>query len=489
MNVVAASHEPGPARTRRSVLKELLFSMLAFGTIVGLMFPLFAKAQLHTPDAMSYRFFALCVASGLVIGAGNFLIFKIVVSLQLSRLASGMKRVNEEVRTAMDSRSGTLETCKLTITSSDLIGDVTASFNDMTDAIGRRITVESTTRTLLAKLSATAEQAVVSREILEALGDICGAKAGVLYGDTGQKLKMLESFGVDLVGGVPEEVDASQGLAQRALARGEVLCASPSRDGFEWMVLSTPLGGFRPGSIVLVPLMAEHRAVGLAALACSSDRLSEEQTLLLDSVRTQAAPYLHTAILHEKLRDLAAIDDLTKILNRRFGMRRLGEEFSRSARHGVPLSVIMMDIDHFKAFNDTFGHDAGDAVLVAVARALDRSVRAGDVVCRYGGEEIMVVAPGMGMNDAGEVAERLRRLVETTPIIWRDQSLKVTVSIGAATWPIVRASFPEEMVTYADEALYHAKRSGRNQVSVHQGKDVIPVSMLDVSAQQLPRPA
>jgi diguanylate cyclase (GGDEF)-like protein len=164
-------------------------------------------------------------------------------------------------------------------------------------------------------------------------------------------------------------------------------------------------------------------------------------------------------------------------------MRRLAEEFSRSARHGVPLSVIMIDIDRFKAFNDTFGHDAGDAVLVSVARVLENSVRAGDIICRYGGEELMVVAPGMGMNDAGAIAERLRRLVEVTPIIWRDQSLNVTISLGTASWPIIRASMPEEMVTYADEALYHAKKSGRNQVSVHQGKDVVPVSMLDVSVE------
>jgi diguanylate cyclase (GGDEF)-like protein len=206
--------------------------------------------------------------------------------------------------------------------------------------------------------------------------------------------------------------------------------------------------------------------------------------LLLDAIRTQAAPYLHTAILHGKLRDLAAIDDLTQLLNRRFGMRRLGEEFSRAARHGVPVSVFMVDIDHFKQFNDAYGHDAGDAVLMAVARVLDGSGRAGDIVCRYGGEELMVVAPGTGMNDAAAAAERMRRLVEATPIVWRDKALNVTVSVGTATWPVVRASFPEEMVTYADAALYHAKRSGRNRVSVHQGKEVRPNAVTEAAVEQ-----
>jgi len=470
-------------RPPRSVLKELLFSMLAFGTVVGLLFPPFASAQLHSPAAMSYRFFALSVASGLIVGAGNFLIFKMVVSRQLALLVSGMRHVNAEVRAAMDTGSDTLDQCKLSVTSSDLIGDATASFNHMTEAIGRRIGVESTTRRLLARLSQSVALDVVSRDILDALADITGARGGVLYGDTGQKLRLFGSFGVDAGSGVPDELDASQGLAQRAVSRGEVICASPSRDGFEWVAFSTPLAQFRPGSITVIPLVAEQRPVGVVVLACCGERLSEEQSHLVDAVRTQAAPYLHTAILHDKLRNLAAIDDLTQILNRRFGMRRLAEEFSRAARHGVPLSVCMVDIDRFKEFNDAHGHDAGDAVLVAVARVLDGCGRAGDVVCRYGGEEMLIVAPGTGMKDAVAFAERARRMVEATPIIWRDQQLKVTVSIGTATWPVVRASFPEEMITYADAALYHAKRSGRNQVSVHEGKEVKPASALGVQVE------
>jgi len=474
MNGIARNGGPGSARPERSVVRELLFSMLAFGTVIGLTFPPFAAVQLHSPDAMSYRFFALCVAAGLVVGAGNFLIFKMVVSRELARLVAGMVHVNEKVRTAADNGCSAIDACKLAVTSRDLIGDATTSFNDMTEAVWRRVTVETTTRRLLAHLSTSVDLDVVSKEILAALGDITGAKGGVLYGDTGQKLRLLGSYGVEVGGGVPGELDASQGLVQTAVSRGEVVSVCPSLDGFEWVAFGTPLGQFRPQSIALVPLVAENRAVGIVVLACGACRLSDDQVLLLDAIRTQAAPYLHTAILHGKLRDLAAIDDLTQLLNRRFGMRRLGEEFSRAARHGVPVSVLMVDIDHFKEFNDTYGHDAGDAVLRSVARVLDASGRAGDIVCRYGGEELLIVAPGTGMNDAAAAAERMRRLVETTPIVWRDQALKVTVSIGTATWPVVRASFPEEMVTYADAALYHAKKSGRNRVSVHQGKEVRP---------------
>lgn len=462
----------------RSVLKELLFVMLAFGTIVGLLFPPFARFALQTDEAITYTFFAMCVGAGLVLGAANFVLFRIVVSRELARVVEGMRRINEAVEVAADTGEACREGCKIPVNSNDLVGQVALSFNSMTDAIARRITTESTTRRLLAELSTSVELDLVAREILEALADVCGAKAGILYGDTGNKLELLSVFGFDRGDALPERIDASQGLALHALSTGKVTCASPARDGLEWFQLSTPLGAFRPESVVLAPLMAEQRNVGLVALACRSDQPSEEQAILIDAIRTQAAPYLQTAILHLKLQDLAALDDLTRVLNRRFGMRRLAEEFSRSVRHGVPLSVIMLDIDNFKSFNDTFGHDAGDAVLASVASTLERGVRSGDIVCRYGGEELMVVAPGMGVHDAGAAAEKLRRHIETTPITWRGQSLHVTASLGAASWPVVRASTPDEIVTCADQALYHAKESGRDRVSVHRGDEIVPAALI-----------
>jgi len=467
---------------RRSVLKDLFYTMLAFGTIVGLMFPPFARIALHTDRALSYAFFSMCVAAGIVVGVANYILFRVVVSRELSRVARAMKHINEAVEVASDTGEGCRDTCKIPVTSHDVVGQFAVSFNSMTDAIARRIITESTTRQLLAKLSTNVELNLVAGEILESLAGVCGATAGVLYGDTGNKLELLGRFGIDRSDGLPERIDASQGFAERALTTGKVMCASLERDGLTWFQMSTPLGGFRPESIVLAPLTAEQRTVGLVALACASGGLSDQEEYLIDAIRTQAAPYLQTAILHLKLQDLAAIDDLTRILNRRFGIRRLSEEFSRSVRHGVPLSVIMIDIDNFKSFNDTFGHDAGDAVLTSVASTLERNVRSGDVVCRYGGEELMVVAPGMGLHDAAAAAEKLRRQIESTPIGWRGQSLHVTASFGAASWPIVRASTPDEVVTAADQALYHAKESGRDRVSVHRGDEIVPLALVVADA-------
>ena len=459
-------------QTKRSVLRNLLVSMLSFGAVVGVSFPPFARYALGTEDAMSLRFTAMCVGAGLLVGCVNFIIFRVVVSRELVRVAEGMEHVNDAVARAEDTGEGCGEGCSIAVTSCDIIGTLARSFNDMTAAIAQRITVETRTRRLLNRLSASSEPDEAGVEILETMMGICGSRGGVLYGNTGNRYCLLASIGIDQGEGLPDRVDTEQGLTRRALETGQLMMIAPGREGFDWVGLSTPLGALKPELVALIPLMAEQRSVGLAVMVCDSDTMPGHKRSLIDAIRTQAAPYLQSAIMHRKLQELAAIDDLTRLLNRRFGTRRLHEEFSRAVRHGVPVSVMMLDIDHFKNVNDSFGHDAGDAVLSSIASTLEQSIRSGDVVCRYGGEEFMVVAPGMGMNDVSAAAERLRRQVAATPVRWSDKELSVTVSIGTATWPIVKASIEDELVTFADKALYRAKESGRNRIAVHQGDAV-----------------
>jgi diguanylate cyclase (GGDEF)-like protein len=230
----------------------------------------------------------------------------------------------------------------------------------------------------------------------------------------------------------------------------------------------------RPRTLTAIPFMTKEQAAGLALIVGDAGELDPERFLSIETLCALAAPYLQNALLHRRIRDLAAVDDLTSILNRRFGFRRLKEEFSRAVRHGIPVSVMMVDVDRFKDFNDTFGHDAGDAVLKMVATAIESTIRSGDVICRYGGEEFMVVAPGTGLMDCARIGERARRTVETTQVRWGEQNLSVTVSVGVATWPMARVSVSEELVSASDKALYAAKQAGRNQVAVLQGEQIMP---------------
>jgi two-component system cell cycle response regulator len=163
---------------------------------------------------------------------------------------------------------------------------------------------------------------------------------------------------------------------------------------------------------------------------------------------------------------LALTDPLTQTHNRRALMERLTSELERARRYALHLSVLMVDLDHFKLINDSYGHVVGDEVLRGVSRVLQREARAVDVVARFGGEEFLVVLPETGEEGAVALAERIRARVEETPPVTGGEYgwLRVTVSIGVATVPSPRVNSPEELIAVADEALYRAKAQGRNRV-------------------------
>ncbi len=164
-------------------------------------------------------------------------------------------------------------------------------------------------------------------------------------------------------------------------------------------------------------------------------------------------------------------DPLTGIYNRRYLDRRIDEEVKRALRYDFPLSVLMLDIDRFKAVNDRFGHRAGDAVLSKLGQTIAQSVRRSDVVARYGGEEVLVIATHTPIHAAAELGERLRRLVEATEFTTHDrpdrQSLQVTVSIGIAALNAEKND-SRSLIQSADEALYRAKKEGRNRIATSE---------------------
>jgi diguanylate cyclase (GGDEF)-like protein len=166
--------------------------------------------------------------------------------------------------------------------------------------------------------------------------------------------------------------------------------------------------------------------------------------------------------------DAALRDDLTKAFNKKHFLDRLEQEVSYARRHGVPLSLLMFDVDHFKRTNDTFGHVAGDVVLAKLSQITHSIVRAEDIFARYGGEEFSVLSRGITLLAAGALAERLRETVASTTFIEGTREIPVTISIGVAAYPEVQAQNGTELIAAADEALYVAKRGGRNRVVIKQ---------------------
>ena len=222
-----------------------------------------------------------------------------------------------------------------------------------------------------------------------------------------------------------------------------------------------------------VPLTAQGEALGVLCLDADCDHASEgagrplqHRMQFYGAVAKNLALAISNLRLRELLQQQALQDPLTGLPNRRFLVATLEREMHRSVRHGQPLSVIMLDVDNFKAFNDRFGHEAGDAVLVELGTLLRQSVRGEDAVSRYGGEEFVVLLPGADQNVALRRAETIREKVGSLTVDYHSQPLgRITISAGIAVFPL-HAKDPIALVRAADQAMYTSKRNGRNRASL-----------------------
>lgn len=220
------------------------------------------------------------------------------------------------------------------------------------------------------------------------------------------------------------------------------------------------------GSLLLVPVVYQDNLIGLLSFSSPViDAFREEDRELFVAVGNHAALALSNAQLFQKTLALSNTDGLTGILNRRAMEARLVLEWSRALRDSSNLSVVMIDIDHFKVYNDQHGHQLGDETLRRVARILERNIRKVDAVARYGGEEFVVILPRAGRAEALEVAAKLRRSVEQADFVqgYMQPLGRVTISCGVATSPEDADSI-DLLINAADEALFRAKQAGRNQV-------------------------
>ena len=222
----------------------------------------------------------------------------------------------------------------------------------------------------------------------------------------------------------------------------------------------------------LQALLASERTDEVGALMREFTRILEVLQQQASQVQDYAGRFeaineeLRNANL--RLRELSLTDELTEVGNRRNFDVRIREEINRSTRFGHAFSLLLLDIDQFKKFNDEFGHPQGDAVLRALGALMRSMSREGDVPCRIGGEEFAFILPETAKADAMAFAERMRRGVEAT-IMAPDRTRPLTISIGLAAFPDDGKS-PEDLLRGADEALYESKRSGRNRVTAYLKK-------------------
>lgn len=222
-------------------------------------------------------------------------------------------------------------------------------------------------------------------------------------------------------------------------------------------------------SYVCMPVQGQGQVLGLLHIAVEVSSRAMRPARDIERLRAmtdRVGPALANLKLRDALREMALRDGLTGMYNRRYLEDALSRELHRAERSGKPVSVVMIDIDHFKRFNDKHGHDAGDFVLGAVARAITRGIRPSDIACRYGGEELAIVLPEVALASACARAEQLRLVIRDTNLVHLGQTLPApTASFGIAVYP-ANGTKPADLLKAADHALYRANQEGRDRVCV-----------------------
>ena len=217
-------------------------------------------------------------------------------------------------------------------------------------------------------------------------------------------------------------------------------------------------------SLMIAPLFSAKRLLGVFRLESGKENGYEADDLRFFSILADLASVsLENARLYRRTEELARIDELTGLFVHRIFQERVAEELTRAQRGKHPLSLLMIDIDHFKQYNDQYGHIAGDLVLRQVAQMMKGKVEVGEFACRYGGEEFAIILPQRSKTAATALAETICQTVARTDFILRRQTTRVTLSIGVATYP-EDGLFKEELLKQVDARLYQAKGLGRSRV-------------------------
>jgi len=429
-----------PRLTSR-VFTDLAIWMAGFGLLIGLVFPPFST-----------------LTAGAIVGAINFALARLVVGRRLSILAEAMASVEARMKVAVfthDFSGCDPESCALPVDSDDEVGTSAGAFNRLIGTLARSHAVENAMRDFSAVLSSQFELETLGAAALEGLLRHTGAQAGAVLVVRDDELAPIASHGLR---GVDEL--SSNDHVRRAMRLGRTERLTVAVPEF---VIDSLLLGQAAREIVVAPVTFKSVPLGVIVLAATAG-LQPDAEQLVEQFRTDLGLAVNNALAHDRLERLAAVDPLTDAYNRRFGLGRLHEEFSRAVRAENPLGVLMFDVDHFKAVNDTYGHLVGDRVLKAIAGTCRRVLRAGDVLVRYGGEEFLVLLPGAGPVDVLQVGERIRRAIGETVVMDGGQRVAVSVSLGGTTYRETGIDSPDALVAEADNALYRAKASGRDRL-------------------------
>ncbi len=346
---------------------------------------------------------------------------------------------------------------------------------EMIENLGREVKELEAVQTLTQLLSSTLDPKELLFKIVSKIAEIMPVtRCSVIRVDwTHTSAFVVASFEDPRVSGIKLNLRKYPEIVEALTSRRPVEIKNIETDPLMKSVkhIISPLG---IRSILVIPILFRDNVIGTLFLRTSraEHAFNESEIRLLNTVANASANALNNAFLFEQVEDeksrlekLSLTDFLTGIYNIRYFYHRIIEEFSRSQRYAVPISCLMLDIDHFKKINDRFGHKAGDQVLKEFAQLLKKQSRKSDVLARYGGEEFIILLPQTSHDGAMSEAERIRKIVETHAFRYLKKKEGLTISLGVAASPHDRIRTHDDLISFADQALFVAKNSGRNRVA------------------------
>lgn len=431
----------------------------------------FKLERLHEALSQSRQIFLLISMGALLGGMVLSILLSGFITNNLERLVKGTSIV----------ATGDLSH-RIAVTSNDEIGLLASQFNDMVsrleqsrNKIERKVYETEVLYEVSREMNFSNDTERLVRVILERASRALKAEHGsmMLLSDNTEELVTQVVYGIDGIDPLANPPTAQnkrlrvgEGVAGMVIKEQKAIIVNQGHQDPRFKSLGDENEHEKTvRSLISVPLINKERATGVLNIVnkISPDGFNEDDQRLLEALANQAA----MAIANARLYELAITDGLTKLYIHRYFQARLEEEMNRARRYHAQLSLILFDIDHFKKFNDTYGHQQGDIVLIEVAKLIKHALRDNiDIPARYGGEEFAVILPETDSAGAQMVAERLRKNVENHDFPGQDSALKVTISLGIASYPDHAASRPL-LIKKADVALYHCKERGRNCSSIY----------------------
>ena len=414
--------------------------MAGFGIVIGVAFPP-VITLLGVPAAIAGRpsFVTICVAAGIVVGVANFVIARLLVGRRVAALAGQMRKVSSMLEATIAlADTGKLDPrdCYIPVHAPDAFGEAAEAFNGLVRAACEARQQQLDLATYIADMASSGGLDDISEVIAGQLRAAAGADQAAVYA---------------VEGCAPQP-----GSATARQAIGDSI-AEPGR----WHLVPGTDGPEHVAALAV----ADSKGTLAVITAGFPGAPAEKVRQILKKLAVPTRIGLSNALLTARLHRLATFDALTGCHNRRAGFDLLEEVWRTDGDTGV----LVVDVDHFKAINDSYGHGVGDVVLAQIAATLGAELPAGGTVVRMGGEEFLVVLPGAAEDQVHAAGERMRRAVAASPCTANGHTVPLTVSIGGVSSANVATASVDELVALADDAMYSAKNGGRNRMCVRRG--------------------